>query len=68
LGILVGLNTQLMPGAATLTTESGAACAPEAAPKIPAATKTATRIVIFIIICFSSKKMLLKHLCYTTAN
>jgi hypothetical protein len=45
-----------MPGAATLTTDRGAACAPEATPKHVAATMTATRIVIFNVICFSSKK------------
>src|ERR1700692_3762226 len=56
LGILVGLNTQLMPGAATLTTVRGAACAPEAVPKHPAAAMTAARIVTFTVICFSSKK------------
>jgi hypothetical protein len=68
LGILVGLNTQLMPGAATLTTDRGAACAPDAAPKHVAAATTATRIVIFNVICFSSKKILLKHVYYTTEN
>src|ERR1700686_3204922 len=56
LGILVGLNTQLMPGAATLTTVRGAACAPEAVPKHPAAAMAATRIGIFTVICFLSKK------------
>jgi hypothetical protein len=45
-----------MPGAATLTTDRGAARAPEAAPKHVAAAMTATRIVISTVICFSSQK------------
>jgi hypothetical protein len=49
LGILVGLNTQLMPGALTLTMESGAACAAEAAARHPAAID-AIRTVIFVVI------------------
>src|SRR5580692_11345211 len=53
LGIGVVLNTQLVPGAATSTTESGAACAPDAAPKSPA--MTAPRIVIFTAIDLPSK-------------
>src|SRR5580698_10519740 len=55
-GIGVALNTQLMAGALTSTTDSGAACAPEAAPKIPVAAMTATRIVIFTAICLPSRK------------
>jgi ribose 1,5-bisphosphokinase PhnN len=60
-GIGVALNTQLMAGAATSTTESGAACAPEAAPKSPAAAMTATRNEIFTVICLPSKKILPKY-------
>src|SRR5580698_2637078 len=55
LGIGVALNTQLVPGAATSTTESGAACASKTAPKMPAAATTATRIMIFTVMGLLSK-------------
>ena len=45
-----------LAGASTLTTATGAAHAPEAAPKHAAAAMAATRIVIFTVICLPSKK------------
>src|SRR5580704_4792940 len=67
-GIGVALNTQLVAGAATSTTESGAVCAPEGAQTIPAAAMTATCNVIFTVICLRSKKYRRSVLVYTPKN
>jgi hypothetical protein len=46
-----------LAAASTLTTASGAAHASEAAPKHAAAAMATKRMVIFTVICFSSKNI-----------
>ena len=63
MGIGVALNTQLMAGAATSTTESGAACAPEAAPKSSGRGDGRNAQCDFHCHLFAFEKIPLKYAC-----